>query len=384
MGCGVIWLAVAAAIHSVRPQLPDETAIDGVARFSARRLLDAPILTDRSAPALVAETERNGYVNLNGPSLIHAPSWIDAPLGRYYLYFAHHKGDSIRLAYADALAGPWTVHEAGVLTLANSHFPTERPPDSGIDALTDLWRRTSLTEFQALVQVGRASQHARAIRRKRETLGADETRPHIASPDVIVDEERRELRMYFHGLVEGRVQMTRLAVSSDGTAFTARPELLGPPYLRVARYRDQYYGLAMPGLLYRSVDGLADFEGRRRPLLGANTRHSALWWQGDDLYVFFTRVGDSPERILCTRVDTIAEDWNDWEPSPPFEVLRPERPWEGAEVAPEPSLRGESPHAVNELRDPAVFSEDGRLYLLYSVAGEHGIGIAELSPAEPR
>jgi len=26
---------------------------------------------------------------------------------RYYLYFADHKGDYIRLAYAEALMGPW-------------------------------------------------------------------------------------------------------------------------------------------------------------------------------------------------------------------------------------------------------------------------------------
>jgi hypothetical protein len=33
---------------------------------------------------------------------------------------------------------------------------------------------------------------------------------------------------------------------------------------------------------------------------------------------------------------------------------------------------------VNQLRDPAIFQEDGRTYLLYAVAGEAGIGIAEL------
>ena len=33
----------------------------------------------------------------------------------------------------------------------------------------------------------------------------------------------------------------------------------------------------------------------------------------------------------------------------------------------------------NALRDPGVFVDnDGRVYLLYSVAGEAGIGIAEL------
>lgn len=55
--------------------------------------------------------------NINGPSLIQVPDWIADPLGHYYLYFAHHNGDYIRLAYADDLAGPWTMHEPGVLPL---------------------------------------------------------------------------------------------------------------------------------------------------------------------------------------------------------------------------------------------------------------------------
>ena len=33
---------------------------------------------------------------------------------------------------------------------------------------------------------------------------------------------------------------------------------------------------------------------------------------------------------------------------------------------------------LNQLRDPAIYEEDGRCYLLYAVGGEAGIGIAEL------
>ena len=33
---------------------------------------------------------------------------------------------------------------------------------------------------------------------------------------------------------------------------------------------------------------------------------------------------------------------------------------------------------VNQLRDPAIYEEDGGVYLLYAVAGESGIAIAEL------
>ncbi len=63
--------------------------------------------------------------NINGPSVIRVPDWVEDPLGKYYLYFAHHKGKGIRLAYADAADGPYTVYEPGALSLAESLFPTE-------------------------------------------------------------------------------------------------------------------------------------------------------------------------------------------------------------------------------------------------------------------
>ena len=34
---------------------------------------------------------------------------------------------------------------------------------------------------------------------------------------------------------------------------------------------------------------------------------------------------------------------------------------------------------VNQLRDPAIFEEGGRIFLLYAIAGEQGIAIGELS-----
>ena len=51
--------------------------------------------------------------DINGPSLILAPQWLEKPLGKYYLYFAGHRGTRIRLAYADNLTGPWKVVETG-------------------------------------------------------------------------------------------------------------------------------------------------------------------------------------------------------------------------------------------------------------------------------
>lgn len=66
--------------------------------------------------------------NIQGPSLIKVPSWVHKPLGKYYLYFADHKGSYIRLAYADDLIGPWQIHVPGSLQIADSHFLTEPPP----------------------------------------------------------------------------------------------------------------------------------------------------------------------------------------------------------------------------------------------------------------
>jgi hypothetical protein len=49
-------------------------------------------------PIITPETSKSIGANINGPSLIRVPSWLHKPLGKYYLYFAHHQGKFIRLA----------------------------------------------------------------------------------------------------------------------------------------------------------------------------------------------------------------------------------------------------------------------------------------------
>ena len=93
--------------------------------------------------------------------------------------------------------------------------------------------------------------------------------------------------------------------------------------------------------------------------------------------MFWSQVGDTPERILLSTID-LSADWQEWRETEAVEVLRPERPWEGADAPLERSVRSAAYGHVNQLRDPAIFSEGAHTYLLYSVAGESGIGIAEL------
>ena len=90
------------------------------------RLASGPIIGPYLHPSI--------GVNIQGPSLIRVPDWIDGRLGGYYLYFADHKGSYIRLAYADHLAGPWRVHPPGSLHLAQSRFLTA-PPAVSADEL---------------------------------------------------------------------------------------------------------------------------------------------------------------------------------------------------------------------------------------------------------
>jgi hypothetical protein len=66
-------------------------------------------------------------VNIQGPSLIRPPDWVEGRLGGYHLCLADHRGSYIRLAYADALVGPWRVHPPGSLYLAQSNFLPEPP-----------------------------------------------------------------------------------------------------------------------------------------------------------------------------------------------------------------------------------------------------------------
>ena len=318
-----------------------------------QRLLDAPIIT----PDLHASIGQN----IQGPSLIRVPDWVENPLGRYYLYFADHKGAYIRLAYADDLRGPWKIHAPGSLQIADSHFPSEPPPIPP----------GKLQEYG-----GEIPGSSTARKKLPHSLAKEATAVHIASPDVHVDHANKRIIMYFHGLDDFATQLTRVALSDDGIHFKARPEKLGKTYLRAFAHDGVTYGIAMPGQVYRSKDGLSNFE--EGPLLfNPDMRHCALLRRGDTLYVFWTQVGHAPEVIQLSTID-LSKPWMQWKESAPVEVLRPERKWEGADQPIEPSMRSVAYGPVNQLRDPAIFEEDGRVYLLYAVAGESGIAIAEV------
>ena len=290
-----------------------------------------------SGPVIVPDMDRRMGSNINGPSLIRVPDWVPAPLGRYYLYFADHNGSYIRLAVADRIEGPWRTHEPGVLALGQS--------GGFID--------------------------------------------HVASPEIFIDKERCEIRLYFHGPVsrgdDGEfVQKTRVALSRDGLAFEVRPDLLGPSYFRVFEQGGVFFALARSGELLRSGDGLAPFESAGVPAgLPDGIRHVGLWRRSAErMTVFYTVIGDAPESIWSADL-ALAGDWRGWNAQSPRMRLRPENAYEGADQPVTPSERGAINVPVNQLRDPDILVDsDGAVYLAYVVQGERGIALARIDDGE--
>lgn len=281
--------------------------------------------------------------NINGPSLVRRPDWAPGP-GRYMLYFAHHKGRHIRLAFADTVSGPWHIYAPGVLPLQETPLAQTRP-----DVAQPAWAAA---------------------------VGEDGLYPHLASPDVHVDDQARTFEMWFHGLADEGEQVTYRAQSPDGLHWS----VTGPPsaesYLRVFRHHGDVYAMARLGVLMRQrPDGT--FEAGPRPIPG-EIRHVAVLVRGDRLHVMFTRIGDNPERVLHTSLD-LSRAWPDWPQCETVqEILRPEKSWEGADLHARPSQAGATDFA-HELRDPAIFEDETGTWLIYAGGGETALGLARLS-----
>ncbi len=305
-----------------------------MAMVEVLRIGDKPIVHNGLSPTLDG--------NINGPSLVARPEWAPGP-GRYMLYFAHHQGSHIRLAFADRLTGPWTVHEPGLLHLPFTAFATMRPNVAQPD-----W-----------------------------TIGTDQDGlvPHIASPDVHLSHFRQRFEMLCHGLCNDGEQRTCRAYSYDGLRWNTIEPTTDQTYLRRFTVEGHYYAVALNGEVMKS-DGSGRYLPGHQPFAG-RVRHVAVLQRPEGLHVFYTRIGDVPEHLLHALLD-ISGDWTGWSVKETAQVvLKPELEWEGANLPVEPSQPGLVGFS-NALRDPAVFEEDGRVYLVYAGGGEAALGLAEI------
>ncbi|ELR11021.1 Mimivirus related hypothetical protein [Acanthamoeba castellanii str. Neff] len=327
--------------------------------------------------------------NINFPSIIAVPPWLRArgALGAYYMYFSSHKGAHVRVAYADSVEGPWTVHP------------------NGTDITLDRVAAVNNDSY-------------------------DPAKGHTASPEAWVDPAAYQVRMYYHFRLLGLGHQAGYAYSEDGLHWSLTPGAVHPrPYLRrfvlpnvghgpggaggeymidrdLGVYRvvtkDQFSGRPMAFELVNRLLGnvLANLS-----LINGDGETGLVRHVGVDLLpnplaptsvrVYATRIGDAPERIVATRVALrdcalpvaacLYRDPSHWAATEAVEVLRPATFHEGAGEPVVPSAKGDGPaYRVNQLRDPAPYYDagSGRHYLAYAIGGEFGIALAQLTGAD--
>lgn len=269
-----------------------------------------------------ASPQRGIGLSVCGPCLAASRVQGIGEATKYMLYFAHHRGQSIRLATARTLVGPWRI-ERPVLRLAQTRYSD-----------------------------------------------------HLASPTVVCDEGSRLWRLYFHGGdgVSLARQSEGVATSEDGFRFTALSGSLGTPYWSVFRSADRWYALAMPGTLLESRSGLGDFVAKRFDMLPPTARHSTAIVVKDLLLVFYSEIGDCPEHIkMCAfRLETVSTNGKRAELG---SVLVPSTEYEGSNLPSRPSRPGACGAPSRDLRDPSALIVDGTLWLAYAAGGERGIGL---------
>ena len=341
-------------------------------------------------------TPTNEGHNINGPSVIRIPNFVPrsrraAPNANYYMYFGHHKGRYLRMAWAERMAGPWTLYNVG--------------PNINRPGVLDL---------------GPATERQIGPRWKMWD--------HCASPDAFVDHDNKRIVVYFHckamwhrpgrDRFAGEGQLTFVATSDTGLNFNSgiQPIALTGAYSRAFVVDNHMFGFLNKGYMFKvptagvgPTDDRAwkphENENKKLPWENVaspmhklyrerphnrepdDARHFAVLTACDDpdsVFVFWTSKGDAPERIYLTRFDLTGLNATDritpekWRPVGVRLILQPEEQWEGTDRPCEPSAGSDATNA-NQLRDPAVFVDaDGTAYLCYSGRGESAIGCARL------
>lgn len=326
-----------------------------------------PIITQDMFSAINRSIEGD---NMNGPSLIRIPNWVNNPIGKYYLYFSHHRGRYIRIAYSQNVTGPYSLLSGGAVI--NISTPVS----------------------------------------------------HLASPDVHINHPAKTITMYFHTLDKTSIygQLTQAFISYDGIHFQPHSSDIARYYFRRFQVLRDIFAIAPSNmgrdftLLHRPgrsesyrVSSNRTFFPLARHVFPHPVRFNAI-------VALYSVLFDAPERIYCSRVnitynknrdvnarscpkfqfrikegiklpDGYGKGVNDsdcnyvWVSEGPRQtVLLPDASFEGGDLPIRRSQNGPADEFVRELRDPYVFvdAETQQSYLLYTYGGEKGIAIARI------
>ena len=229
--------------------------------FDATRIDGDPTTSRISDPIIDVSTfdaanalGTNSSDNIDGPCLIRIPDWIPVeerihPSAVYYLYFAHHAGRDIRLAWSDSLTGTWTLFNRGTAPdrawgVNGNNTGTQTPGNGVID----------LNLGPSFPLIGRTLTGVSVPPGENADRNVIGIWGHIASPEVIVDDVNQRIVMYFHGNNNHRgVQTTFVATSNFGLNFNPvhsggetgqgmRDSIIAEFYLRAFQVSGRFFG----------------------------------------------------------------------------------------------------------------------------------------------
>ena len=349
------------------------------AQVQIKRLNNAKPIIDKTL------FEKNGIPedgkNINGPCVIALPDWLPLekrvnPTAKYYLYFAHHNGSYIRMAWAKEIIGPWQLYNAD---------STISEPNRGVISLYGDGKTKKILLANSI-----------------------EISSHIASPIVQIDNENKRFKLFFHGPTkltseDKTDQRNFLAYSDDGIQFQKNisPVMLAGSYLYPFNYKGKYYGFSNGGLFHEApATGAIDkapknFDYSKTLWSSRNNffkeaiakmndndfrvRHTSVYLENDLLHIFFSSSHDTPEQIYYCSANLNRVNSENWKVTTFYPIMRASESWEGGDIEPIESLGGPAKSMINEVRDPSIFKDnDGKLYLFYCAGGERGIGVASL------
>ena len=141
------------------------------------------------SPKLLAPAERESICN---PCCIKVPDWKIKKLGKYYLYFADHRGKFIKMAYSNNISKDWKIYKKKIL---------------------------KVNQFK-------------------------DAKHHIASPEIYLDKKRKIFYMLTHSYSKKikKGQWTYLSSSVNGITFNKVYNVpLAPFYLRIFKHKNYFF-----------------------------------------------------------------------------------------------------------------------------------------------
>ena len=305
-------------------------------------------------------SQPKGCATVNGPIVIRAqhPSELK---GRIVLITSNHK----------------TSHHPIRMFLAPQGWTTTSLSRSILDSLDSSGELDFWTEVTPQISI--------------EAIGACEEKA-IHSPDILYSPQENLYYMHahLHRCKQHGKQPTAVFTSPDllhwNISNVADPFVANNLfYARLFHYKGQLYGIAKSQetstgsmVLFESTSFRSDYKVIHK--LAQGVRHVGLHRKQDTLFIFFTLIGDEPERIFLSTID-LTQPPSKWELRPGPEIMKPPNTNSPLKI----SKPGAAPcHHVQELRDPFFFPDEDEAEnqlkgtLFYTLAGEQAIGASSL------